>query len=106
MVIGILSTLCHCVHWHCSEETVVVLYVFVLCLRSRQLRNVQQLQAAAMAILDLYHNAPAEENTILPHASTISRAKPKIDVAMMLMRRMFWDGKFKGRSIQLGTMTG
>ena len=40
-----------------------------------------------------------------PSGGTISRARPKVDVGLMLMRRKFWKENWQNTSIQLGYLT-
>ena len=63
-----------------------------------------QLKDTAEAVLALVLGPGAMAQVRMPHPSTISRGKAKLDVALMLTRQHFWDKNIKKTSIQLGSL--
>ena len=75
-------------------------------LRSTTLRNSSKMADALKNWLDLlFGHAEDHANVQCPSGGTISRARPKVDVGLMLMRRKFWSENWMKTSIQLGYLT-
>ena len=74
--------------------------------RTRNLRRVQKLQVTAAAVLKLLDGDDSRglAPPVMPHEATLSRAKCKLDVACMFLRRQHWEKELHRSSIQLGTL--
>ncbi|CAL1138192.1 unnamed protein product, partial [Cladocopium goreaui] len=74
---------------------------------STTLRNSSKMGDALQNWLHLFFGSKDEVAVIndkvkCPSGGTISRARPKVDVGLMLMRRKFWKENWQNTSIQLG----
>lgn len=69
--------------------------------RSTTLRNSSKMTKTFQAILEMLLGETCS-NVKAPSGPTMSRARPKVDAALMLMRRSYWEKNSSQRSIQLG----
>ena len=72
-------------------------------LRSSGLRSAGKLKRTLEGVMALIFGDTAV-SVAAPSAPTLSRAKAKVDVALMLIRRDFWSKAVKSMSIQLGCL--
>ena len=74
--------------------------------RSTTLRNSSKMSDALHHWLQiLFGSNDFDADWKCPSGSTLSRARPKVDVSLMLLRRAFWQENWQKMSIQLGPLT-